>query len=142
MAYAVSGLLDEKTKVPALPMAIGNRRTSRSGGPRPAFGGLSNLPSPPASMPANKFIGMEEGNQTSLENAVDEQENMSPEEAESSQQADRVRRASDGQPLVKEGRKFNRPEIHCDKCGKGYKHSSCLNKHMFVPLSSFAQPLT
>lgn len=144
MAFAVSGMFEGKDKVPALPMVIGDRRTSRSGGQRPTFGGLNTLPSPPASMPAHahKFLGMEEGNQDSSDNAVDDQENISPEEAESSQQAARVRRASDGQPLVKEGRKFNRPEIHCDKCGKGYKHSSCLNKHMFVPLSSSPQPLT
>jgi len=43
----------------------------------------------------------------------------------------RVRRASDGQPLLKEGRKSNRPELRCEQCGKGYKHSSCLTKHLW-----------
>ncbi|KAG7152908.1 hypothetical protein HYQ46_003794 [Verticillium longisporum] len=53
-----------------------------------------------------------------------------------------VRRASDGQPLIKERRKSNRPlikeqrksnrvELRCEKCGKGYKHSSCLTKHLW-----------
>lgn len=134
---AAAGLIgDVNDKVPALPIAIGNRRASKSGGLRPELAGLHGLhglPSPPASMPAHKFLGMD-GKQEPSESAVDDQENMSPEDAEAAQQA-RARRASDGQP-IKEGRKFNRPEIHCQHCGKGYKHSSCLTKHLFVPLSS------
>lgn len=50
------------------------------------------------------------------------------------QQKPRIRRASDGQPLTKEGRKSNRVELRCEQCGKGYKHSSCLTKHLFVSL--------
>ena len=46
----------------------------------------------------------------------------------------RVRRASDGQPLSKDGRKSNRVELRCEQCGKGYKHSSCLTKHLLVPI--------
>ena len=54
-------------------------------------------------------------------------------------QKPRMRRASDGQPLTKEGRKSNRVELRCEKCGKGYKHSSCLTKHLLV--ASFHAPL-
>lgn len=43
----------------------------------------------------------------------------------------RQRRASDGQPLLKDGKKSNRIEVRCEKCGKGYKHSSCLTKHLW-----------
>jgi hypothetical protein len=50
----------------------------------------------------------------------------------------RMRRASDGQPLTKEGRRSNRVELRCEKCGKGYKHSSCLTKHLLV--ASFRTP--
>ena len=56
------------------------------------------------------------------------------------QQKNRVRRASEGQPLTKEGRKSNRIELRCEKCGKGYKHSSCLTKHLFVSLLRFPRP--
>ncbi|KAL5629089.1 hypothetical protein BROUX41_002480 [Berkeleyomyces rouxiae] len=44
----------------------------------------------------------------------------------------RLRRASEGQPLVREGgKRFNRIELRCDTCGKSYKHSSCLTKHLW-----------
>lgn len=131
---AVAAIGDIHDKVPALPISIGNRRTSRSGGLRPEASGLGGLPSPPASMPAQKLLNMERNLEPS-DSAVDDQEAASTEENESSDKV-LLRRGSDGQPLAKEGRKFNRPEIHCQHCGKGYKHSSCLTKHLFVPLSS------
>lgn len=134
---AAAGIGDAHDKVPALPMTIGNRRPSKSGALRPDMVGLHGigLPSPPASMPAHHIAGLGmDGSQEHSESAVDDQENMSPEDEEAAQNG-RARRASDGQSLTKEGRKFNRPEIYCQKCGKGYKHSSCLTKHMFVTLS-------
>lgn len=115
---------DMNDKVPALPINIGGRRMSKSG--------AGGLPSPPASMPAHKFLNME-GQTENQDSAIDDQENASPEEGDAFQKG-RVRRASDGQPLAKEGRRFNRPELRCEHCGKGYKHSSCLTKHLFVPL--------
>lgn len=135
---AAAGIGDVNDKVPALPMTIGPRRQSKSGGLRPELVGLHGigLPSPPASMPAHNLTSMGmDGIQDHSDSALDDQENISPDDEESVQ-GTRARRASDGQPLLKEGRKFNRPEIYCQKCGKGYKHSSCLSKHMFVPLSS------
>lgn len=42
----------------------------------------------------------------------------------------RNRRASEGSHLVKGGAK--KGELRCETCGKGYKHSSCLTKHMYV----------
>lgn len=44
----------------------------------------------------------------------------------------RNRRASEGGHLVKGEGKGSRPELRCDRCGKGYKHGSCLSKHMCV----------
>ena len=45
----------------------------------------------------------------------------------------RVRRASEGSRLSKgEGKRASGAELRCDKCGKGYKHSSCLTKHLSV----------
>jgi hypothetical protein len=46
----------------------------------------------------------------------------------------RNRRASEGSYLVKgEGKRVS-SELRCDTCGKGYKHSSCLTKHLYVSL--------
>ena len=44
----------------------------------------------------------------------------------------RNRRASEGSHLVKGEGKRSLAEIRCDRCGKGYKHGSCLSKHMCV----------
>jgi uncharacterized ferredoxin-like protein len=56
------------------------------------------------------------------------------EDEESEFNQSRMRRASEGQHLVKDGKKASSAsDLKCDKCGKGYKHSSCLTKHLFVP---------
>jgi len=44
----------------------------------------------------------------------------------------RNRRASEGSHLVKGEGKRALAELRCDRCGKGYKHGSCLSKHMCV----------
>lgn len=44
----------------------------------------------------------------------------------------RNRRASEGSHLVKGEGKRAMAELRCDRCGKGYKHGSCLSKHMCV----------
>lgn len=59
----------------------------------------------------------------------------------------RNRRASDGAGALggvgKIGRMRSGSELKCEKCGKGYKHSSCLTKHLFVfplpPLPCFSR---
>ena len=49
----------------------------------------------------------------------------------------RARRASEGAHLIKgEGKRISGGELRCEKCGKGYKHSSCLTKHLSVPIVS------
>lgn len=49
----------------------------------------------------------------------------------------RNRRASEGSPLMRgEGKRVS-TELRCDQCGKGYKHSSCLTKHMCVYIPAF-----
>lgn len=42
----------------------------------------------------------------------------------------RNRRASEGSHLIKGEGKRSATELRCDTCGKGYKHSSCLTKHL------------
>ncbi|PWY91062.1 hypothetical protein BO70DRAFT_83991 [Aspergillus heteromorphus CBS 117.55] len=43
----------------------------------------------------------------------------------------RNRRASEGSHLVKGEGKRTMADLRCDRCGKGYKHGSCLSKHMW-----------
>ena len=55
----------------------------------------------------------------------------------------RNRRASEGAHLTKSDGKRVSGELRCEKCGKGYKHSSCLTKHLYVclaPLSRMVFP--
>jgi hypothetical protein len=53
----------------------------------------------------------------------------------------RNRRASEGALLKTEGKRAS-TAIRCDRCGKGYKHGSCLSKHMCVsPLPLGRLPL-
>lgn len=51
-------------------------------------------------------------------------------ESEQGSSKSRMRRASEGQSKRTSG-----SELRCEKCGKGYKHSSCLTKHLSVPRS-------
>lgn len=53
----------------------------------------------------------------------------------------RARRASEGAHLSKGDGKRASGELRCEKCGKGYKHSSCLTKHLSVPCVSFSSLL-
>lgn len=131
-AVAAAAGVADVDKLPALPMAIGQRRASRSGGFRPDLASLSNLPAHAASVPVDK-IADSQTEATLRDDAVDDQDEISPEDGAGLEA--RERRASDGQPITKEGRRFNRPVIKCDQCHKEYKHNSCLVKHKFVPLS-------
>jgi len=44
----------------------------------------------------------------------------------------KIRRASEGAYLSKTEKRRQSGEVKCEKCGKGYKHSSCLTKHLLV----------
>ncbi|KAF2502743.1 hypothetical protein BU16DRAFT_18039 [Lophium mytilinum] len=43
----------------------------------------------------------------------------------------RLRRASEGSHLKANKRLVSGSDLKCEKCGKGYKHSSCLTKHLW-----------
>ncbi|KAJ5174742.1 uncharacterized protein N7482_000619 [Penicillium canariense] len=43
---------------------------------------------------------------------------------------DRNRRASEGAHMKTDGKRAP-ADLRCDRCGKGYKHGSCLSKHMW-----------
>ena len=56
-------------------------------------------------------------------------------EQDKANSASRNRRTSEGSRLSKGDGKRNGSDLRCEKCGKGYKHSSCLTKHLLVTLS-------
>jgi hypothetical protein len=56
-------------------------------------------------------------------------------ESEKGNSKSRIRRASEGSRVAKPEGKRSGSELRCEKCGKGYKHSSCLTKHLSVTLS-------
>jgi hypothetical protein len=132
-AVVAAALQEVGDKVTALPIAVNSRRgtMSKSAAARAAI--VGSLPSPPASLPTHRFTmhPKPEGQESAID---DDSNDMSADEREGGLDKARIRRASDGQPLTKDGRKSNRVELRCDKCGKGYKHSSCLTKHLFVPI--------
>ena len=55
-----------------------------------------------------------------------------PSEHVSNSSKTKARRASEGSYLTKGEGKRTSGELRCEKCGKGYKHSSCLTKHLSV----------
>ncbi|GAP86483.2 hypothetical protein SAMD00023353_1900930 [Rosellinia necatrix] len=130
-AAVVAAMQEGGDMATALPIAVTSRRTAMAkpaGAARAAV--VGSLPSPPASLPTHRFTMHPQPE--IQESAIDDDSNdMSADEGEGGLQKARIRRASDGQPLTKEGRKSNRVELRCDKCGKGYKHSSCLTKHLW-----------
>ena len=100
---------------------------------------VGSLPSPPASLPNPKSIEVIKAELHG--SAIDDDSNdISGDDAEDKLHEARSRRASDGQPLTKDGKKSNRIEVRCEKCGKSYKHSSCLTKHLLVPHLSVRNP--
>jgi hypothetical protein len=124
----------------SLGMPISTRRNTMSKNASARSGAVGNIPSPPASLPGHKFRLMSSGKSDRGESAIeDDQNDDMDDEEETGFKQSRMRRASEGQHLMKDGKKGS--ELKCDKCGKGYKHSSCLSKHLFVPtfLSSVLQ---
>ncbi|KAH8909514.1 hypothetical protein BR93DRAFT_394553 [Coniochaeta sp. PMI_546] len=133
VAAVAAALTEAGDMAMPLPIAVGSRRNTMSKYGNARSGLLGSLPSPPASLPTHKFVMGADGTVNHIQDSAidDDQNDRSADEAERAFQKARIRRASDGQPLVKEGRKSNRPELRCEKCGKGYKHSSCLTKHLW-----------
>jgi len=123
LAAAMQAEQNPNSKVASLPISGAARRVSK------ASLGKSNLTgsplSPPASLPSHKFVNKDP------ESAIDDSTEMSAEESRLGADQARVRRASDGQHLPKDGKKSNRVEVRCETCGKVYKHGSCLTKHLW-----------
>jgi hypothetical protein len=59
------------------------------------------------------------------------EDNSNDEDIAQKNNKNRNRRASEGSHLIK-GDPKKAGDLRCDTCGKGYKHSSCLTKHMYA----------
>jgi hypothetical protein len=82
------------------------------------------------SMSGRPNIGTYFGNGPADQDALEDNSNEdeAPSDRKLSTKA-RNRRASEGAFLKGEGKRAA-SELRCDTCGKGYKHSSCLTKHL------------
>lgn len=120
-------------------MPITGRRNTMSKGASARSAALGSLPSPPASLQGQKIRYIVDKVDRG-ESAIEDDQNDDMDDEENDFNEDRNRRASEGQQSMKDGKKAS--DLKCDKCGKGYKHSSCLSKHLFVPtFLSYMLPL-
>ncbi|OBT62354.1 hypothetical protein VE03_08433 [Pseudogymnoascus sp. 23342-1-I1] len=117
--------MGEATLSAPMPTASSRRHTtSRAGGSK--FAGLAT---PPSSLPGHRLSLMAGRKAERDESAIDDDHNDEMDDEGDSFNKARMRRASEGQSSVKSDGKKN--DLRCDKCGKGYKHSSCLTKHLW-----------
>ncbi|KAG9232568.1 hypothetical protein BJ875DRAFT_74714 [Amylocarpus encephaloides] len=115
----------------SLGVPISHRRNTMSKS-TPRSVALGCLPSPPASLPSHRIRMTSGANLDGGESAIDDEQNDDIEEDEETEfKQSRMRRASEGQHTMKDGKKASGGDLKCDKCGKGYKHSSCLTKHLW-----------
>ncbi len=134
---ALTAALRDGEKTAALPITNSSGRRGTISKPAGRGGLVGSLPSPPASLPNKGTVEMKRELSSS---AIDDANDVSADDGTGKTQKARIRRASDGQPLIKEGKKSSRVELKCEQCGKGYKHSSCLTKHLLVPLPQYLTP--
>ena len=123
----------------------GPRRSSKPAsqfrGPSMALGATmaSSMPGNGAHFGASSYSGVGGGNSSSAaaksEALTDGPTLATMLEQDKANAKSRNRRASEGSRLSKGDGKRSGSELRCEKCGKGYKHSSCLTKHLLVTLS-------
>ena len=125
MAAAIKGI-DEATLGASAPS---NRRslTVKHGSTRPINGGEGKYLMD-SYQSSNKDVE-DEDNTANIESPI--LDNHASAEGDTKT---RARRASEGAHAAKHEGKRASGELRCEKCGKGYKHSSCLTKHLSVSL--------
>lgn len=138
IAAAVKEMNDGTVSAMSVPLSS-SRRSTTSRTPSAKSGPLSNYPTPPSSLPSHRSTASSSSRKPERsESAIDDDQNEGDEfedRANPGFDSTRTRRASEGQYLKGGGKKYHGGELKCDKCGKGYKHSSCLSKHLCVPIS-------
>ncbi|KAJ9607582.1 hypothetical protein H2200_007660 [Cladophialophora chaetospira] len=118
---AIAAALREQGEQAGMPIqnhrkSIGSRKTAES---QPA-GGRPSMHS--------YFNGSSNGTGQDTQALED---NSNDEDTQAKTLKNRNRRASEGSHLIKGEGKKSATDLRCDTCGKGYKHSSCLTKHLW-----------
>ena len=101
-----------------------NRRSSMS---RTALGALNDGSHPPIPSSLHQHASVPEA--VSSGSAVDDGPSLSSFQADEKSKL-KARRASEGTRLTKK-EKAATGDLKCEHCGKGYKHGSCLTKHLW-----------
>jgi hypothetical protein len=119
------------------PLEGSSNTSRRSSKPMSQFRGpsLSVTPSMASSVPSNgPVFGPGSYHAAAKTEAISDGPPLSAmPEHEKGNSKSRIRRASEGSRLGKsEPKRTSGSELRCEKCGKGYKHSSCLTKHLSV----------
>jgi hypothetical protein len=129
----------DSTLVASIPVSSRRNTMSRGVGTK-----STGAATPPSSLPSHRISLMVSRKTERDESAIDDDQNDEMDDDENvAFNKSRTRRASEGQQLIKGEKRGNPNDLRCEKCGKGYKHSSCLTKHLFVPPSfSAISPLS
>jgi hypothetical protein len=106
-------------------------------------GNKMGMATPPSSLPSHRLSMAARPRIDRDENAIDDDEDLNEdyEEDQIDFEKSGLRRSSDATSTKGDGKKLSKDDLRCKKCGKGYKHSSCLTKHLFVPLPPLLQIL-
>jgi hypothetical protein len=98
-----------------------------------SLGTKAGLSTPPSSLPTHRATMATNRQVERDESAIDDEQNDEFDDEDLNFNTSRTRRASEGQSIKGDGKKAHPNDLRCKSCGKGYKHSSCLTKHLFVP---------
>jgi hypothetical protein len=132
VAAMVAAVKEAGDNSSAIPISVRRGTMSKSIG---RSGPMGSLPSPPSSLPSHRIRMSSTAKSERSESAIDDDNNDDEMEEDDDEEfaKDRMRRGSESGQQTKDGKKANANDLKCAKCGKGYKHSSCLSKHLFVP---------
>jgi len=128
MVAAVKEAVDSSRSIPI----VGRRSMATKSSAR-SFSTLGSLPSPPMSLPTQRLRSTLSSKIDQEESAIDDdqRDDFGDDEGGSGPGQSLTRRMSEGQNFMKDSKKANANDLKCDKCGKEYKHSSCLSKHLW-----------
>ncbi|KAJ5137494.1 hypothetical protein N7526_003727 [Penicillium atrosanguineum] len=119
---AIAASMKEDGESLSLPMAAHRR----------SLGGRKGLESASVGSPSGYASYLSRSVNSPSQEPVPRKSSPSNSEADSkSISKGRNRRASEGGQMKSDGKR-NPADLRCDRCGKGYKHGSCLSKHMCV----------
>lgn len=145
-AAAIAAALDAgRDLVEAAAAKSVNRRSLPRAGAGPRRGSFAaSPPVVPYSLPSNGAAFASTNHALKSESAVVDGPALATVlEDDKAKPKARARRSSDGTSALSKGesKRAGNGELRCETCGKGYKHSSCLAKHLSVALDPVLHPV-